>query len=84
MRCDSLYMGLPCTRDAVWLVQVGTRKTDAAGTCAKHLNQTCQTMHVAEDRERVQLTLTPVTKGQTREDVLENYGTRRVTGSPSE
>jgi hypothetical protein len=70
MRCDSLYMGLPCTRDAVWLVQVGTRVTDAEGTCAKHLNQTCRAMYEAEDRPLAQLTLTPVTKGQTRKDVL--------------
>jgi len=70
MQCDSLYMGRQCTRDAVWLVQVGARTTDAEGTCAKHLNQTCRAMHAAEDRPLAQLTLTPVTKGQTRKDLL--------------
>jgi hypothetical protein len=56
--CPEFRSGLPCGRDAKWLVQVGTRKADAQLSCARHLSPTCEAMRHAEGRERVALTVT--------------------------
>lgn len=42
--CREFGSGLPCKRTAAWLVQVGTRKSDAQHCCPQHLNMACVAM----------------------------------------
>jgi hypothetical protein len=53
-----------CQEPGVWLVQVGTRKTDAQVSCTQHLGGTCASMTEAEyPRKNVPLTVTQAKGG---------------------
>jgi hypothetical protein len=60
-KCESRERrtGLLCPAVALWLVQIGTRKTDAQLSCGRHLNLVCAAMAVTEERP-VALTVTEV------------------------
>jgi len=58
--CPEFRSGLPCGPQAMWLVQVGTRKADAQLCCGRHLSMTCTAMRHAEGRP-VALTVMEVT-----------------------
>ena len=46
-----------CGARALWLVAVGSRKTDAQYSCGIHLSRTCGLMLKAEDRGSAVLTV---------------------------
>lgn len=58
LTCEDIYDGEDCTRRAAWLIQVGSRRTDAQTSCPQHLSRTCQVMIDAENRNDVTLSLT--------------------------
>ena len=59
--CPEFRTGLTCGKAPKWLVQVGTRKTDAQLSCARHLSGTCTIMLSAEDRPAATVTVTALT-----------------------
>lgn len=52
--------GLLCPATAAWIVQVGTRKTDAQRACSVHLSRVCRALYAAEERDGAVLTVRPV------------------------
>ena len=58
--CPEFRSGLTCGHAAKWLVQLGTRKTDAQFSCTHHLSRTCALMLGAEGRRGAALTVTAV------------------------
>lgn len=59
--CPGFRTGLTCGHVAKWIVQLGTRKTDAQLSCTHHLSRTCEIMLSAEGRRGASLTVTAVT-----------------------
>lgn len=51
--------GRPCPNQAMWIVQIGARKSDAEQVCGVHLSRACEAMLGAENRP-VPLTVWPV------------------------
>lgn len=49
-----------CNAAALWLVGIGSRKTDRQLSCGRHLNRTCEAMIQAEMPRRAVLTIAPV------------------------
>ena len=47
--------GLPCTEEAEWVVQIGTRSMDAQESCTGCLGFVCQAMFGAEGRPEATL-----------------------------
>jgi hypothetical protein len=50
--CESVQerTGLPCPARALWIVGVGTRKSDEQAACARHLSAACTALESAEGR----------------------------------
>lgn len=63
--CDGYVVsdGAPCSAPALWLVAVGTRRTDEQASCGNHLGATCTALLGAENRDGASLTVTPVRAG---------------------
>jgi hypothetical protein len=51
--------GFECGCRALWLVSVGTRRTDAQYSCGLHLSSTCTALLSAEDRPEARLHVVP-------------------------
>jgi hypothetical protein len=49
--------GRPCPAEALWVVAVGSRKTDEQASCGRHLSRVCSALQGAEFRENVRLTV---------------------------
>ena len=63
--CETLRLRdlTPCPAAALWVVAVGTRRTDRQAACGSHLSATCTALLGAENRDGAALTVTPVRNG---------------------
>jgi hypothetical protein len=61
-RCECTDLAGPdgCHAQAIWLVAVGSRQSDAQRSCGRHLNRTCWLMTGGEGDRHVTLSVTMV------------------------